>query len=850
MSSTRKRCVILKDYDGKGFKLGVLWGFMGKDKKLIIDDNLIRLGLRKGIIKIKENKIIYPNKKSYNFKDPEEKIRARIFIELVEKYLYPIKRIDTEVYPPRREPKLPADIVVYEDDDKEKVFIVVETKANSSSLKINEALREGLGNSNLLNANFLYCVCGAEDFIFDVADKPSLLKLEKFKRQSLPIKYGKIPKYKYKRGDIKWDLEKVNFSELSRIFQKCHNIIWAGGKRDPAVAFDEMSKLIFSKLYDERSTKNEEYYKFQVGTNESEEVVTKRVREIYNRSKSSNSIVFREEINIPDDKIFAIVEILQKISLIHTDLDAKGRAFEQFLGKIFRGGLGQYFTRREIVEFMVRMTDPKEDDLVLDPACGSGGFLLYCMKKVINDIEKYYKGDTSTITRKKYDFSHYNVYGIEINEKIARIAMMDMIIHDDGHSNIEFNTALNNNFLNSNIKNGKFTLILTNPPFGDRVEEDDKDKLGGNKLRNFILSEKKKSQKTETLFIERCYDFLSENGILAIVLPDGILNNPSDSYVRDFIRDKFQIISIVTLPEYAFRKAGSGMRTSLLFLRKLKNEEKIKDYPIFLAVANHIGYDATGRPDKNELPSIFEDFINKKEDKEKGMYWIKFSNLADRIDPSYYHLGHLIDKELKKIRYDIVPLKELLLEGPTSGKSPKGGVKYSVGNIPSITISNMIKKGDFNLDELNYVPSNFYEIYKNKLKLKINDILVAKDGATTGKTSIIPKDFPFLGCIFSEHIFRLRINYSKAYPEYIFYFLNERLGQMQLKRQISGGAQGGITSDFVNEIKVPLPSIKIQKEFVKKASAIREQAYKLIQEAKYKFEEIGKELYKKLKKKK
>jgi len=806
-------------------------------------DEIIEEGIKKEIIKIKDDKVIYPNGKSYNFKDPEEKVRARVIIELVVKYLYPIQRLDTEVYPPRREPKLPADIVVYEDDDKEHAFIVVETKAESTEAKINEALREGLGNSNLLNAKFLYCVCGTEELIFDVKTKPALSKLFKSRIQTIPIKYGKIPEYKYKRGDPKWDLQKVNFSELSRIFQRCHNIIWAGGKRDPSVAFDEMSKLIFTKLYDERTTKNNEFYKFQIGTNEDEDIVAERIIKIYEKAQAVNSTVFRESINIPKDKIFGVVDVLQKVSLIHTDLDAKGRAFEQFLGKIFRGELGQYFTRREIVEFAVAMLNPQEDDLILDPACGSGGFLLYSLRKVINDIEQHYSGDYSTINRKKYDFAHYNIYGIEINDKIARVSMMDMIIHDDGHTNIECNTALNNRFENPKIKDGEFSLILTNPPFGDRIEEGDRDKLGTNKLTNFELA-RGESQKTEILFIERCYNFLKDGGRLGIVLPDGVLNNPSDSYVRDYIKTNFKILAIVTLPDFAFRKAGSGMRTSLLFLEKTNKKQKITDYPLFIAVAEHIGYDATGRPDKNELPEIFKDFMEKQENKDKGRYWLKFSELSDRLDPMYYHLGYLIEKHLKKVKYKIVRLNEILVEPLISGQSPKGGVKYSVGEIPSLVIGNMLDSGELIFDELNYVSADFYEKRKEKLQLKVNDILIAKDGATTGKVCIVMENFPFEDCMFNEHIFRLRIDTAKAHPLYVFHFLYGSLGQMQLKREISGGAQGGITREFVEKIMIPIPPIEIQKEIVKRAISIRKDISELQTKIKEKFSDIEKEMEK------
>jgi len=808
--------------------------------------SLISLGEKNKLVAIKEGKITYlKTGKSYNFQDPEEIVRASFYVKLIDKYKYPENRIDLEVTVPRRTPSDSADIVVYEDDARRRPYIVIECKKEGIPQSVmTQAIEQAFGNANSLRAPYAMMAAGSVEVAFDVAGFDPKER-EKNRIPSIPIRYGKSPEYRYKRGDPEWDLEKVNFSELSRVFQKCHNIIWAGGKRDPSVAFDEISKMIFTKLYDERSTKNGEYYKFQVGTHEDADVVAERITKIYEKARATNSTVFKEAINIPADKIYGVVETLQKVSLIHTDLDSKGRAFEQFLGKIFRGELGQYFTRREIVEFMVSMVSPKEDDLILDPACGSGGFLLYSMKKVIGDIDEHYKGDSSTIVRKKYDFSHYNVYGVEINDKIARVAMMDMIIHDDGHSNIEYNTALNSKFENPNIKDGAFTLILTNPPFGDRVIEGDKDKLGHNKLKNFELSGGKSSQRAETLFIERCYNFLAPDGRLAIVLPDGILNNPSDFYVRDFIKTKFEITAIITLPEYAFRKAGSGMRTSLLFLRKLKSGEKVSNsYPIFIGVAEHIGYDATGRPDSNELPELLEGFIKNTEDKDRGRYWIKFRELVDRIDPMYYHLGYLIEKRLKQVKYDIVPLKSILAEPLLSGKSPKGGVKYSIGDIPSITIGNMIDTGDFNLDELNYVSSDFYEARKKKLQLKTNDILVAKDGATTGKTSIVSEDFPFPDSIFTEHIFRLRIDTSKANPLYVFYFLHGAFGQIQLKRQVSGGAQGGITKEFIDAIKIPLLPLNTQDKVVNAATAIRKEASLLAKQSRDKFSEIDKELEK------
>lgn len=564
-------------------------------------DEIIEEGIKKGIIKIKDDKVIYPNGKSYNFKDPEEKVRARVFIELVEKYKYLEKRLDTEIIGPRREPKLPADIVVYEDDDKEIAFIVVETKAESTKKDIDEAKREGLGNANLLNTKYLLVVCASERMSYNLEKHPSTVdKLEKYRIADIPIKYGKEPKYRFKRGDKDNDLRKSTFNELNNKFQLCHDKIWEGGKRDPAVAFDEISKLVTTKLYDERYTPHGEYYEFQIGTYEELKDVAKRIREIYETVQKKNSDVFKANLELPDAMIFRIVEHLQDISLRTTDLDAKGRAFENFLGKLFRGEYGQYFTPRQIVEFMVEVIDPDEDDYLIDPACGSGGFLLYSMKHVLNKVIEKYKEDKETIDRSNWDFSHKQIFGIEINDRIARVAMMDMVIHEDGHSNIECNDALidyRNFDPRKDIKPNKYDILLTNPPFGAVVKDEEV-------LKNFELGRGRKAQRTEILFIEKCLDLLKASGRMGIVLPDGILTNSTLQYVRDFINRNAKILAIVSLPQLAFVSSGAGVKASLLFLQK----EKATNYPIFMAIAEHIGYDATGRPDINDLPRLLEEW--------------------------------------------------------------------------------------------------------------------------------------------------------------------------------------------------------------------------------------------------
>lgn len=282
----------------------------------------------------------------------------------------------------------------------------------------------------------------------------------------------------------------------------------------------------------------------------------------------------------------------------------------------------------------------------------------------------------------------------------------------------------------------------------------------------------------------------------------------------------FQILGVVSLPDFAFRKAGSGMKTCLLFIRKYpspyQSVQAVPNYKVFFAIANHIGYDSTLRPDSNDLPAILAHFRDGTEDRANGSFWLNLHSLDYRLDPTYYYNKFEIAQEfahLKELGHTLVPLRSLIAD-MSAGKSPEGGVTRSSGEIPSLTISNITREGvlDFSA-ELNFVPESFYQDFVlAKGGLKYLDLLVAKDGATTGKTAIVDDNFPFLErseavptskAVFSEHVFRLRMKQG-VNPLFVHAFLNSRLGQLQLETVTSGGAQGGITRGFIDDIMVPL----------------------------------------------
>jgi len=533
---------------------------------------------------------------------------------LLEKYHYPAKRIELETEMPARVPRFFADIVIYEDDAKKKPYIVVECKKDGiSDAEFEQATKQAIGNARVLHAPFAICVAGNTRRAMETAEWNDK-EPEKATITDIPISYGKIEEYRFKKGDPDWDLKTLDKSELKRALEKSHNTLWAGGKRNPTVAFDELCKIIFVKIRDEkRGRKAGEYYDFQIKTHEKAESVYKRLDAIYQEAKQKDPEVFKESLKIDPEELYTVVGHLQSVSLNKTDLDTKGVAFEQFMEDFFKGKSGQYFTPREIVSFAVKMMDIKNDDLVLDPACGSGGFLLHALDEVRNQAEEYYEGDDAEKYRFWHDFAQNNLFGIEINDSIARVAKMNMIIHDDGHTNVIGFDALEDidkmTEKNRGFEKNRFDVIVTNPPFGANVKRSEHPYL-----EKFVFGQNGKksrdNQKTEILFIERCIDFLKAGtGQMAIVLPDGILTNSSLQYVRDFIMERAQILAVVSLPQFAFAHFGAGVKSSIVFIRRKGEKEKLGKYKIFMAIADHVGYEATGKRDpQNDLIKIHEEY--------------------------------------------------------------------------------------------------------------------------------------------------------------------------------------------------------------------------------------------------
>jgi type I restriction enzyme M protein len=544
--------------------------------------------IRRGIITITERRIKYAlsREQTYNWDDPEEWVRAVTVAWLVIEKGYPANRIKLEVTVPRRTPSDHADIVVYSDDACREPYLVVENKASGqSSRDRDQGIEQAFGNANSLRAPLTVYDEGTHSFLFDVANHPATERRANRlgDRDRLPPEYGNVPTYKFIAGSEE-DIEALPPLALEARIRRAHSLIWAGGRRDPLTAFDEWSKLLFAKVVDERTTRTGHPRRFQIGTNETTATVANRIHVLFAQACQTDPTIFPPgtRINLPDAKVTDVVRTLQGVAFTRTDVDSIGKAFEQFFGSIFRGGLGQYFTMRQLARFAVAMLNITHEDFVLDPTAGSGGFLLESLLQVWHRIDAGFAGQPPEhIQRIKYDFAKTQVYGIEVHEILARICKINLLLHHDGHTNIEGNrSALDSIFTNARLNppQNKFTVIVGNPPFGTEVAEGDEEQLGQNHLNRFAVAAGLRKIDSEQVIVERSIELLEPGGRFGLVVPDGLLNNQGElsncPRTRSFIARQGYIIAIISLPDHAFRKSGAQNKTSMLFFQKFTAAEK------------------------------------------------------------------------------------------------------------------------------------------------------------------------------------------------------------------------------------------------------------------------------------
>ena len=405
---------------------------------------------------------------------------------------------------------------------------------------------------------------------------------------------------------------------VENVFFEIHSHIRDIDGFHPDEALDEVCKILYVKLYDEEMTKPNEAYRLQKVLYGSTEEFAAVIRGLYIEATEYDTRVFslkipayqrsrgvfNTKLRLSSPALVKIVEVLQNYDISHSDTDVKGRAFQKVINPVIRAGMGQYFTPDSVVRFMVNITRPQISDLILDPFCGSAHFLTACLQFVRSQ-------NRSGAEKSFHEFAFGKLHGIEKSDRMVRVAMTDMRLQGDGHSNIRCTDALLEFSNYPDLKSSSFDLILTNPPFGSVLGSDAISQIGES-----CLSKGRKTCQLEVLGIERSIKFLRPSGRIGIVLPDGIFANRSSKYVRDWLQEEAKIRAVISLPVETFSPFGANIKTSILIARKWrKDEKKNQDYSIFIARIDDVGYDASGRArntsDFDKVAEKYEYFLLK-----------------------------------------------------------------------------------------------------------------------------------------------------------------------------------------------------------------------------------------------
>jgi type I restriction enzyme M protein len=550
---------------------------------------------------------------------PEEIEAVQVFAkQLVEDYGYPKDHIQTrpqfrvKVRPSDTKKEYPVDIAVFPNDKKQEddIYIIVECKKKNrkdGKTQLQDYLR--------FSKAFLGVWFNGDERLF-------LRKVEKDGR----IEFEEIPNIpqfgqrvedigKFRRKDLK------PTHNLKATFKAIRNHLAAntvGATRDEVLA-QQLINLIFCKIYDERFTEPNDIITFRAGVDEEAKDVKERILDLFDKVKRKYKEVLDDSdtITLDANSVAYVVGELQNYCLIEAERDIIADAFETFIGHALKGGQGQFFTPRNVVKMMVDILDPDDEDLIIDPACGSGGFLIEALRHVWRKLDaegEKYHWNKSNLQEEKMEVALNKIRGIDKDYFLSKVAKAYMAIIGDGKSGIfcEDSLEVPNNWgtmTKTKIHLGDFSILLTNPPFGSKIPV-----RGEDKLKQFDLGHKWKQDKKsnewekgklkdkeapQILFIERCLQLLKEGGRMAIVLPDGIYGNESLGYIRNWLLKQGRIVAVVDVPLETFMP-NTSTKTTIMVFQKLSENKIKKDYPVFMAVAETCGHDRRGKETKDD----------------------------------------------------------------------------------------------------------------------------------------------------------------------------------------------------------------------------------------------------------
>lgn len=544
-----------------------------------------------------------------------------------------------EVQEGRKIKNIFADIIVYTTPKKEIPLLLCETKSPSEVLD-RRVREQAISYARLLPkiAPLVLITNGIQVHIYETINKTMLQELPSkndLKKDLLNFLVSKDIQDAL-RLEAKHELFIIDdVQTFKSILKSCHNEIRNNEGYDPTVAFDEMSKVLFCKMYEEKHSGSNRF-RLSVYDDTLKRLSINVVKQIFEETKKdirySNLFLEKTVINLQDRTIRKIVELFENCDLSLTAFDVKGESFEYFLGDTFTGGLGEFFTPRNIVEFIIEAINPKIGNKMIDPFCGTGGFLIYAFE-LLNEKIRLQEFSDEEKEKWRFELSNRSLYGTDWKERTSQACKMNMMVHGDGSAGIFMHHGLVN--VPGSIEDGLFDICLTNPPFGSFENDPDI-------LVKYTLGASRNSQSRLILAIERCVKLIKPNGLIGIVVIDGIINNDSTGYVRDYIKKHTFVKAVISLNKETFEGYGAKAKTSILILQKKNDINDNTKYNTFFAIAKNTGYAPNGdQIPGNELPDIlyeYKSFIKGETNFKSSSCWL--AQIEDRLDAEFYSTSY------------------------------------------------------------------------------------------------------------------------------------------------------------------------------------------------------------------
>ena len=605
------------------------------------------------VLVIPEGKICDYIDGKYRSDTPEEYMRQTIEKRLINEHKYLTSQVRIEYTLQSGSNKPRADIVIFDknspNQNQENIKIIIECK--SEKVKPDHK-KDGVEQLKSYMSICLNCEWG----MWTNGEYKVVLRKVKTTTGHDFEDYNDIPSADGNLDDInrpkRTSLKNAYDDNLLFVFKTCHNYIYVNDGLQKQPVFFEFLKVIFCKIEDERNIpKPLEFYTTSAERSDPDGQLTvkKRISKIFDNVKRKYGKIFdsKDEITLSPRSLAYIVGELQRYSLLDTNIDIKGKAYEEIVGSNLRGDRGEFFTPRNVMKMVIEMVNPKDGEKVLDSSCGTGGFLVNAMIHVMKGVEKEFCNQLEGLPRSEWsennirafrerisELAKTSYFGFDINPDLVKATKMNMVMNNDGSGNIlhtnsllpphswtdEFRSKLADalGISKFDLRNkdtiGYFDVIVTNPPFGSKIPINDETILeqyelahiweDKNKSGNWVMTAKLQSSvPPEILFIERCIQFLVPNGRMGIVLPDSILGSPGLGYIREWLIKNTKIIASIDLHVDTFQP-HNGTQTSILILQKkdalqILNEMKegaISDYNIFMAMVDKVGHDKRGTP--------------------------------------------------------------------------------------------------------------------------------------------------------------------------------------------------------------------------------------------------------------